>query len=744
MADFGPITWRGKDLSPSVLIDLYRNGADSRARESRSRIELVRQIRRKERRIAVSRKWAQNNPEAALWVGSVLPERNTLERDLIARIGAVEPVYSRQALGFTQRDKDDAESCEAYMEEWRQRSVPVQSFFGKGMEDGEYARVTLPSDLDIDGMPDFFDKLTQRAYASLSPEEQKQYQLDTGDRRVRYVKVDAKGAKQFNPTYDRNAVGQTRTQHEKTGSKLPFTRDHAKSSEAHQEAVRRYLVNRDASTTRLIPALDCVPFFVRGSQRSRWKLAAIVERALYDREELLEAGYGWKGMGDAKLLPRSYGGTRMAGKGGQIYLYTGYLTSTDDEGHERPLICYTVGGAPTWTATAPPDPEEADNALHIVDLYEKMGIEGPLWSYHGGLHTEDDEPDHYYQPYLWPFVEQILTIEGVKTSINQHVATNAAPGYLYTPDAGLAAADPDAVVDSSDTLRRPKVPGTGEIEAAAGGVTPFAAAQLSPDAWRMYQADQESLAKNTAVDQAAGGGDSGHAMVVQASLAQVAKRHIRDGALDATVACGQDHLKILHAIEKTYGVRWPLMTKNERAVGEQLRSGLDVVEFDPAWVGEEGNYLLSAEYPAEENLARIDLEANLAERGFGTFEDVQEARGKSDAMTVRMKVMEDQIWRNPATEQAWMLGIAKARQDKVALQVLKLQQDQQMTKAGVPGMPNGVPRSAISTTTGAGGPTAAQRSRGGQQAAEMGAAANMADAQAAMQVGPQSSPAVAA
>jgi hypothetical protein len=743
-----PITWRGKTLGPKTIIDLWRDGAEHRARESRRRIATVQGIRRKTLRIKLSPSWVKRNPEAAAWIPHVMPERSTLERDLIARIAAVEPVYSRQAIGFTNAHTTFAEECEAYMEEYRQRSVPFQAFAGKGMEDGEYGRTTIPAPSDMEGIPDLFDKLTERAYTALKEAERSAYVKDEHDKRKggRYVKVDKKsGAKQLNPQYERNAAGQSRAEHAKAKAKDEYTPDKAKSEEAHADAVRRYLVHKDASTTRLIPAMDCVPYFVRGTGRERWKLAALVERVALDREDLLEADYGWVGMGDRLLLPRGYGGAKYAGtKGGQVYLYTAYLCSRDDDGHDRPLICYTVGGAGTWTQDAIPDGPAQKDSLSIIDLYDEYGLQGPLWSYHGGLHTEDDETDFYYQPYLWAFVELILGIEGNKTSMNAANQSSSFTGHIYNPDAQLAAVLEDAVVDSNDQLRVPKVPMPGEIVPASGPVVPFSKAQVGDDAWKTYQSDMQALREATAIDQTGGDGPSGHALVVRSTLAQVAKRQIRDGALDATVACGQDHLKIVHAYWKRFGVKWPLATKQERAVGEEMREGLDVAEFNPEWVGEDGNYLLSAAYPAEENLARIDLEMNLAMQGFGSFESVQEARGKSDTMAERIRWLEDQIWRDPATIAAYKLRVAKLRQDAIGLKILKLQQQDLMTKQGVPGMENGVPKAAISATTGSGGPSIAARSRGGIQAAEMGAASNMQDAQAQMQVGPQAAPGVAA
>jgi hypothetical protein len=740
MADTKAITWRGHDLDPQLVVDLVMNAFRGK-RRTHARIKKVRSLRRKETTVKLAPSWQQRHPEHAAWITSILPERRTLERDLKARVGAVHPSYSCEPLGFTKRDVTYAEEKEHYLEEWRQSpsGPPVEAFFGKGVEDGEYGFTCLPSDLDMDGRPDFFETLTERAHAALDESERKQYTRLEGDRRGRYVKVDEKGRKKFNPTYDRDQQGRTRKQ-----AGTEFSRDHGKSEEAHDAAVTRYLLERRASNPRLIPALDCAPVYARGVGQDRRRLVALCERATYDVEELLEEGFGWVGMPDRALVPRGADGGGQA-RGHQLTLYTAYLVSEDDDGHERPLICYAVGGpgrsgVGTWYAESSPDSEEQPKSLAVIDLYAKYGLQGALWGYFGGMRTDDDESDYEYEPYLWPFYELILGIEGNKTSINAANAVNSFPGYVFTPDAALAEKDPEAVVDANDQLRVPEIPAAGEIVGSPGPIVPFAPAQVGQDAWRVYQADTASLREATATEQPGGSDPSGHALVVQATIAQVAKRDIRDGALAATVFAGECHLKILHAIEKRHGVRWPIATTEERAIGEDMQSGQDVAEFDPAWLGDSVNTKLAAEYPEEENLSKIDLEMNLAERGFGSFEDVQKARAKKDALNERIKGIEDAIWRMPETQMQYALRVAKLRQDQVALQVLKLQQQQRMSSAGVPGMENGVPAAAIRPGQGAGGPSIAARVRGGVMAGEMGTAARQHDDAAALQVGGSAAP----
>ena len=145
------LTYRKQKLTPGLIVRLCRSGMRMKPR-SRQRMLDARAMRRREESslIQISPKWARQNPEAANSVRAILYERVTLERDQAARIGTVEPEYSCEPLGFLKSDDDAANAKEAYLEEWRQseNGPPVQTFFGKGMEDGEYGRVRLPAHLD--------------------------------------------------------------------------------------------------------------------------------------------------------------------------------------------------------------------------------------------------------------------------------------------------------------------------------------------------------------------------------------------------------------------------------------------------------------------------------------------------------------------------------------------------------------------------------------------------------------------
>lgn len=759
----GTYTLRGRELDHNWLVTLWQTGAKAKE-HSRHRIEVCRDLRRKTRTVKLAASWANKHSEAASWVVHVMSERRTLERDLKARVGAVKPAISRTAMGDLDTDVTLAERCERYLDEWKRQNVPIDTFNGKGVEDGEYAIVVVPANLDMDGSPDFFEYLDERAYQAKEDTEKGEYEQDDTDRRKRYVKKDKDGRKVPDARWDRDDRGRTRERYESDTAKEqsrtpnmrpePFRRDPKRSEQSHTDAVekwrRNYLLDKRASNVRVIPALDCAPFFTRGKGAQRWELAALVERALFYPEEL-PASFGWKGMGDRALIPQGFDASRTTGQDGQWYLYTAYFTWIDDDGCERPIIAYSVGGQQTCWGDQEPDTEtDEPETVAVIDLYEEYGLTGKLWSYHGGARTDDDDPDFYWEPYLWAYKEAIEGIEGITTAIKAATAVTAFTGHYHKPDAALLTADPqlaEALIDSATGgLEKPTMPAAGEIETMVGDIHPAQQATISADAWRVQQFEMQSLRDNTAFERTSGsGGSSGHAMLVADTLAKVAQRYVREGTLDATVSAAEKHLRILHAIYQKHGVRWPIATTKERPVGAEIANAEDVDEFDPAWVVKDGkvNYRLTAHYPEEENLARIDLARAEFKDGTGSFEDLVAAKGKADPETEWAKVLKDRIRQHPSYIEEQVARLAKLRGNKRMLQILKLQADQRMTQQGIPGFEGGLPAAALNRGAaqaqggggGGGGPTMASSVRGGVEAGQMAVASRQADANAQLMAG---------
>lgn len=738
------LIFQGASVSPDLLPELFRKGKE-RMRHRDFRINTARGIRLKTTTVQLRPSWVRRHPEAAEWVVKVLPERRTLERDLIASVGAIEPAYARTAIGFLDRDKDHAQECTTYMETWRKNWVPYQTSIEKCAEDGEHGGVVLPTDVDMEGCPDFYDRLSAAAYDALDDDERAAYRPDDDDPKGRYARFDDDGSKRPNPAYDRDAAGRPRTK-----DAAAFSRDDAKSKEAHDAAVERYLLQQEQGgvTVRVIPASDCVPFLTPGTRRDRWKLLALVERTLYYPEELISKGYGWRGMGDAALLPSGVDPTRDSGQNGMWYLYTLYMTWADPEDRrrgrrpiERPIICYSVGGNPTWSDGEPDgsDKRLPDNGVAVIDLYETHGLEGAYWWYGGGLHTSDGDPDFYWEPYLWPLSETILGIEGMQTMANAATAVQGSMGYFHKPDANLLGEgkfDAEDLLEEDGSLMVPKLPDAGEIETTAGDISPATPAQVSPDVWRVIAGEYDSLRANTALELPGGAGSqpSGHAMVVKETIGLTAKRHIREGAKDFVKFCGERAMRIFAAIEREYDVAWPLQTSQERPVGSEIRAAFDPLVWNSAWVGD-GEYQLRAEYPDEYNPVKVETAMNKIQAGVGSLDELVEASGKTDTMTELSKIMQTKIWLSEPYAMMMTTRLAKRTGNKLMLQVLRLQQQQKMTTSGPPGFDAGIPSAVLNGPGGGGGtggPSTAERSLGGQMAAAVGPA--MQDAAATAQI----------
>lgn len=731
------ITYQGKPLKPKRIVDLWNGNAEimkpfhdecRRARDLR-RGTLVRKI---------AESWATVHPEAALASVSRIPQRRTLEQDLKARSGLVEPAYICKALGDLQTDITHAQEFEDYLNEWATSDfgVPFPVFLDKGVEDGGYFRVRLPSMFDLEGRPDFFDRLSERAYEKLSDDEKKSYKKDAaGRRRTRskpYIKVDDDGkevpaepyrAMMAEPDEDKDRLPLERAERKK--------RRADQASEKHKEAVRRYLLSRPASTSQVFGGLDVCPIFKRGIGRQQAELAAAITRQLVTVEEALEGNYGWKGMNGRLLVPRGASETNVVGRDGCYYLYGLYFTSTDEEGIVHPICAYTLGGYGTSMDGSEP---ESKDAVGWIDFYEELGIEGPLWSWHWGLKTRDEEPAYRGRPYLSDLIDLILAIESEEMAIRATTQVNAFTGYVEDLSDALrgpeATAVLEATVDSTTKeLRKSDIPPPGEIRTSISTIRPFQQSQIGRDAWQILASDRTALAEATAVDQAATSpGASGRAIVVGETLAKVAKRDIRDEALEAFRRDGEDHARIVAAIFDECGIPWPIQkVEPPPSADPTADERYSIAEWKPEYNGEGRFTRLRAEYPEEENLAALDEEANLADRGYSHFGNVMKKKGITDPLREYQEVLEWELRRSPEYKMAVAMGVAQRRGDRTMVDILKrLQAEQQITEAGVPGARNGLPTSAIrrmgqgqNDQRGSGGPTAVQASKGGQMAAEM-------------------------
>lgn len=745
MVDSYPLSYKGRKPTAAMLVEVWTK-AEERFPNRDRRIRQCRDLRRGTEAVTLDATFLMNHPEIKSdWVVSKMPEREGYDRDVATKAASIEPTIAREPLDVTDTARDQAEEYEAYMREVaadEENGVPYATVIEKLTEDGEVGMVTLPSELDSGGLPDFYERLTERAVKKLDPEARKAYSKDDNDRRGRYVKRDERGRRTPNPRYDRDVKGRRRADAEKADGAGSFTRDSAKSRAAHDGAVRRYLLAHSASTFRIIPAPDCYPLLGRGRGRSRWNVEGIIERALLSREELIERKMGWAMLGNRLILPRGVTRTQSS-KGGDFYLYTLYTSLwSEEDGCYHPCVLYCVGGAATWWdgyASFDTGDREAiakADEVAIIDLYEECGLTGAFWAYEFGLHTADDDPDWYGRPAIYQFRSRILNIESIETANNAANSVEAYGGSYYKPDAALLAVDPEAVVEpETHTVRKPVRPLPGEIQPWAGDVIPVNKSEIGPDAWRQLANLQASLRQAMAVEDRMERGASGHAMLVAGQQGLIAKDQIRSAALRLYKFCLEsDALIRLGAYKRHNGVKWPILTSKERPVGHEIRTRTTPVEFNPDWLGEDENPKLKVSYGAEFNLARADQEMAAAERGFRGLKHVAEAFGEDDVMGLRVEIARDAMWRMPENQLLLQSIVDSLRGMKKQRQAAMLQAQQRMTTQALPGAQHGVPTAMVNgqQQPSGGGPTIGSSVRGGIVSAEKTGAALEANAMGQM------------
>jgi hypothetical protein len=750
-----PIKWDGKAITPRRLVEIWTTAA-SDMKPWHDEVTRTEGLRRGTLVRKIAESWSNKHPEAAKAAVVRIPQRRTLESDLKARLSAVEPTFIRNAIGDRETDIKDAQAYEDYLNEWAtsEYGIPYTTFLDLGVEVGGYLRVRVPAMADMEGRPDFFERISAKAHAALTAEERATYKKDGNKRRSKpYVKIDENDnpvpAKLYRDQIDNESPDD---------KKLPpmrrAERKQARTAKAeadHDEAVQRYLLDRPASTAQVYGGLDVAPIFKRGIGREQAVLAAAITRQLVSVEEAIEAGYGWKGMGGRLLVPKGDSETNTVGRNGAYYLYQMFVCIRDEEHDcERPLILYTLGGKGTSVDGA--DPGD-DNAVGVIDLYDEYGLTGPFWSWHTGLKTRDRNPAYRQRPYLSDLVDLVLGIEGQEAAIRGTAQVVSFTGHVEVLGNALRGPNAtevlEATVETGATgkqLKKFVAPQPGETTTSIGEIQPFQQTQIGRDAYQILASDRQALAEAIAVDQAASApGSSGRAIVVGETLAKVAKKDIRDEALEAWRRDGEDQSRILTAIERLHKIKWPIQKVEPPPsdAGPDAREKYTVAEWDSEWVADGRFTRLKAEYPEEFNLAALDEEAALAERGFSHLGNVLKKKGITDPLQEWQDILEWRMRQNPVYEQKVMLGVAQRRGDRTMEEIIKqLQAQQKLSEAGVPGASNGVPTSAT-RRAGAnandqrgqtGGPTAAQSARGGEISAEHSTASLNQEGQAQMQV----------
>jgi len=618
----------GEPPTGGQVVAFWRS-SDERFPTSRERIRNVRDVQAKE-------PWTL--PEQG---NTTLPQRLmaiTLSNSFASQYGVPELTrYGRPVAS------DKADEIETVMKATLERLLSPRDLFGVATQAGEWGIAVLPADADWSHVPQY----TPDGYS-----------------------LDAEGR-------DKDDAGYT--ERDPRASRKQFDRDH-----------EDYLANLEYVVVDLLDPTDCAPILVQGRHGRRYEARGIAVRRLFARETLLGMGYRCECLKseNATLIPR---GDRPSarGKGGQLYLYTCYLTLWDEDAEELvPCIVYSVGGQTTDRVV--PATGEAEPA--VINLKERYGITTPQWGYYFGLHTDDPDPDRVGIPFLDAYAGLVTALEDMLNAGVHHAKRSSYRGSWVEPGENVPPEAYTETVENSLRLKTFDAPKSGELVTAPGRVTPDAPPPLGPAATQMMAAVLEQLQINAPDPaQPAGTGASGHAMSLASGLIEAAHGDIPKGVLDCyqDVACWV--LECLCAVMRTYSVPYVLDANEElppEPVGRGRPTGRRYVTqryvLTEKDIGK--SYKITATWRQKPDPVNVTLAMDRATRGFGSIADVLEAAGETNTTWKIAEVLYYRQVMTPGTPENIELSayVSRRRGDVERAQQLDLQAKQMLEPQGTP------------------------------------------------------------
>jgi len=608
------------------MVELWRS-TDGRFAGSRSRIRWARDVQNKEpaTRSAPSDATAFTLPERLMAV--------TMTNSMASQYGVPELTrYGRPS------PTDKADEIETIMKATLERLVDVVDLFGKGTQDGQWGVAVLPAETD---------------WASVPVYSEEGYSLDSEDR---------------GPA-DAGYAG----------------RDGARSRRKYDKDREDWLSDQDYVTVDLLDPTDCAPILVRGTHGRKFEARGIVVRRLFSREDLLVRGYRCVALASerATLIPRGDRPNRI-GKGGQLWLYTAYLTLWDDDKEALvPCVAYSVAGQTTYRRAA--DSEEDQPAL--INLAETYGITTPMWGYYWGMHTADPDPDRVGIPFMDAYADLVLALERMIAAGVYHAERSAFRGSWVEPGENVPAAAYTETVENQLRLKKFDAPQSGELVTAPGRVIPDAPPPLGSAATQMMAAMHMQL-QQTAPDPSnpAGTGASGHAMSLASGLIEAAHGDIPRGVL----ACYQDLvcwvLECLCAVMRTYEVPY-VLDANEELPPESPGARRYVTQRYVLTERDIGrSYKLSATWRQKPDPTNVTLTMDAAMRGFASHADVLEARGETNTNLKLAEILYYRAVMTPGTPENLELSAyaARRRGEMEKAQQMELQAKGMLAPQGTP------------------------------------------------------------
>ena len=507
---------------------------------------------------------------------------------------------------------DKSDQIETVLKATLAELIAADDLFGKATQDGEWGVAVYPAPAD---------------WAHLPVYSEQGYDLDAEDR-------------------PKGSAGYT-------------TRDSARSRRAFDRDYEDFLAEQPYVVVDLIDPTDCAPLLVRGTRGRRFEARGLLVRRLFSREDLLAQGYRCPCLASeqATLIPRG-DKANARGRGGQLWLYTAYLTLWDEADECLvPCIVYSVAGEDTTRKNGLGEDEPA-----LINLKHEYGITTPMWGYYHGMRTADPDPDRVGLPFLDAYADLVLRLERLLAASVHHAERSSFYGSWVEPGEQVPIEAYTETVENQLQLRRFDPPESGELVTAPGKVMPATPAPLGPAAAQMLMAMQQTLDLQAPdPSQPAGAGASGHAMSLASGLIEAAHADIPRGVLECYRDVAGWVLECTAAVMRTFGTPYVIDANEELPpdeAGDRRRVSQRYV-LSERDLG--GSYKVAAEWRQRPDPVNITLTLDLMTKGAASIADVLEARGETNTTYKIAEILYYRAVMTPGTPENLELSAYVAR-----------------------------------------------------------------------------------
>lgn len=664
-----------------------------------------------------------------------LPQRKTLVLNMTNSTLEDRPTIHRQRppKGGTTSDMR-AEETETSLNALLLKLFPWPEAVGRAVQQANYLVVTMLAQDLWDAAPPYNDEISEADYAALSAKDKKTY-------RKRDAKEDRAEGDEGGAVYVRPKQQYWRDAKDNGVESRDYTkRDPKRTRQAHLDDVEEHLANNPPFSIRCYSAYDFAPI------RDAEGLKGAVVRQLMEPSELLRKGYRAKGLEDAAegkvLIPQGQDAS-LWGRDGKVYLYHFYVWIDGD-----PCVAYMVGGCDTEYRTG----EDADGNETRMDAFHNLREEWgftrlPIGDYYG-LYLEVDDLAARPVPFMDPIGPALIAAEGALGAANITGWRRGTSKYTVQPSPDVPK---EAYIEpGTGKLKQIDLDQPGDLVTVYGPVGTLGPLEQSPQSLQVAERYLQSVAEASPAPAAFGGGgsDSGREAALLHTYMQSANKMIPEGLRQAYEDAASYLLEWACCFMRTNEItEIPYYTSEEadpQDGNDDQGERTVLVRLVEAWIGK--NYRVKAEVPAKPNPVLIEQEVSLAEKGFGSFEDVQKARGKSNTLKARVDAINDAYWKSERGQAELSSIDARARGDmeKARSYEAFLRQSAAALEVGPDGQvvnygPSAAMDPMFANNGGAGGPTSAQASLAGTIGA--GRSAELQDA--AMMPGAAGAPGMA-